>query len=83
MYQDMHIQSTGEEVSLQVSTLDSIDANGSLDFGVSTDMHTLRESSCTSCGVEQDLSAYWTPALYFMHANGSAEIVEEVGGMLA
>lgn len=46
-------------------------------------MEILRESSCTSCGVEQDLSAYWTPALYFMHANGSAEIVEEVGGMLA
>jgi hypothetical protein len=29
------------------------------------------------------MSAYWTPALYFMHTNGSAEIVEEVGGMLA
>lgn len=46
-------------------------------------MDILRESSCTSCAIEQDKSAYWTPALYFMHPNGSAEIVEQVGGMLA
>lgn len=48
-----------------------------------SDQHTLRKSNCTSCAVQQDLSAYWTPALYFMHPNGSAELVEEVGGMLA
>lgn len=46
-------------------------------------METLRESNCTSCGVMQDKSAYWTPALYFMHTNGSAQVVPEVGGMLA
>lgn len=46
-------------------------------------METLRESNCTSCAVMQDKSAYWTPALYFMHTNGSAEVVPEVGGMLA
>jgi hypothetical protein len=50
---------------------------------MNSNMQTLRESSCTSCAVTQDLSAYWTPALYFMHTNGSAELVEEVGGMLA
>lgn len=38
---------------------------------------------CTSCGVYQDNSAYWTPALYFQHANGTFEIVDQVGGMLA
>jgi hypothetical protein len=53
------------------------------DFGMNSNMQTLRESSCTSCAVTQDMSAYWTPALYFMHTNGSAELVEEVGGMLA
>ncbi|KAJ5177190.1 uncharacterized protein N7482_003067 [Penicillium canariense] len=57
--------------------------HGGGNFGMSSDMQTLRESSCTSCAVTQDLSAYWTPALYFMHTNGSAELVEEVGGMLA
>lgn len=50
---------------------------------MNSNMQTLRESSCTSCAVTQDLSAYWTPALYFMHTNGSAELVDEVGGMLA
>lgn len=53
------------------------------DFGMDSDQQTLMESKCTSCAVQQDLSAYWTPALYFMHENGSAELVEEVGGMLA
>ncbi|KAJ5688885.1 hypothetical protein N7462_003277, partial [Penicillium macrosclerotiorum] len=57
--------------------------HGGGNFGMSADMDTLLESSCTSCAVTQDLSAYWTPALYFMHTNGSAELVEQVGGMLA
>ena len=59
------------------------DANRWLDFGMSAEEDSLRESDCTSCAVTQDKSAYWTPALYFMHTNGSAELVEEVGGMLA
>ncbi|KAJ5303856.1 uncharacterized protein N7443_003516 [Penicillium atrosanguineum] len=57
--------------------------HGAGNFGMSSDMNTLLESSCTSCAVEQDMSAYWTPPLYFMHTNGSAELVPEVGGMLA
>ncbi|KAJ5318997.1 uncharacterized protein N7506_011701 [Penicillium brevicompactum] len=57
--------------------------HGSGNFGMSSNQASLRESDCTSCAVTQDKSAYWTPALYFMHTNGSAEMVEEVGGMLA
>ncbi|KAJ5649325.1 uncharacterized protein N7484_003048 [Penicillium longicatenatum] len=57
--------------------------HGGGNFGMSSDSTTLRESNCTSCAVTQDLSAYWTPALYFMHTNGSAQIVPEVGGMLS
>ena len=41
------------------------------------------QDSCTSCYVTQDHSAYWTPALYFMYSNGTAVLVEQVGGMLA
>ncbi|KAE8354231.1 hypothetical protein BDV28DRAFT_164400 [Aspergillus coremiiformis] len=52
-------------------------------FSMSADMNSLRDSSCTSCAVTQDRSAYWTPALYFMHENGDTEIVNQVGGMLA
>lgn len=40
-------------------------------------------SSCTSCAITQDMSAYWSPALYFVYPNGTAELVEQVGGMLA
>lgn len=54
-----------------------------LGFGMSSDQASLLNSDCTSCAVTQDKSAYWAPALYFMHTNGSAQVVEEVGGMLA
>ncbi|KAJ5775374.1 uncharacterized protein N7511_000385 [Penicillium nucicola] len=63
------------------SHVHSVHGGGS--FGMSSTEDSLLESSCTSCAVTQDKSAYWTPALYFMHTNGSAELVEEVGGMLA
>ena len=44
----------------------------------------LMAGKCTSCQVAQDHSAYWTPALYFQHADtGDYELVEQVGGMLA
>jgi len=50
---------------------------------MSANFESLLESDCTSCGVTQDKSAYWTPALYFMHNDGTAEMVPQVGGMLA
>ena len=43
----------------------------------------LLSSDCTSCAVKQDKSAYWTPPLYFLHQNGSAEILQQSGGMLS
>jgi hypothetical protein len=54
-----------------------------LGFGMSSSQAELRNSDCTSCAVTEDKSAYWAPALYFMHTNGSAQVVDEVGGMLA
>lgn len=54
-----------------------------LGFGMSSDQESLLSGDCTSCAVTQDKSAYWAPALYFMHTNGSAQVVDEVGGMLA
>ena len=50
---------------------------------MSSDQSSLLSGDCTSCAVTQDKSAYWAPALYFMHTNGSAQVVDEVGGMLA
>jgi hypothetical protein len=52
-------------------------------FGENVTYEDLVNADCTSCAVTQDKSAYWTPALYFKHANGSYELVNQVGGMLA
>ncbi|KAK4869454.1 hypothetical protein LT330_005836 [Penicillium expansum] len=57
--------------------------HGGGSFGMSSDQESLLSGDCTSCAVTQDKSAYWAPALYFMHTNGSAQVVDEVGGMLA
>lgn len=56
------------------------------DFGMNTtsaDLMDNYDSSCTSCGVKEDHSAYWTPALYFQYSNGTTVMVDQVGGMLA
>ncbi|KAI9667182.1 MAG: hypothetical protein M1831_001359 [Alyxoria varia] len=52
-------------------------------LSLNTKPQDLKDSECSSCEVEEDNSAYWTPALYFMHKDGTAELVEQVGGMLA
>lgn len=48
-----------------------------------SEQDTLNSSTCTACEVTQDHSAYWTPTLHFLYANGSSVMVEQVGGMLA
>ncbi|KAH6655168.1 hypothetical protein BKA67DRAFT_534104 [Truncatella angustata] len=57
--------------------------HGSSAFSESADTDELLAGNCTSCAVTQDLSAYWTPALYFEFSNGTFELVQQDGGMLA
>jgi hypothetical protein len=57
-------------------------ANGLRDLGFSSTYDDLLLSNCTSCAVLQDMSAYWTPPLMFEFANGTAQIVPQIGGML-
>lgn len=57
--------------------------HGSSSFAMKADDASLQTGDCTSCAVKQDRSAYWHPALYFMHSNGTAELATEAGGMLA
>ncbi|KAK6394058.1 hypothetical protein LTR65_001904 [Meristemomyces frigidus] len=45
--------------------------SGGSGFGFTTDFEQQRASACSSCPVKQDLSAYWTPQLYYMGANQS------------
>ncbi|GAA6021435.1 hypothetical protein JCM10207_004732 [Rhodosporidiobolus poonsookiae] len=53
--------------------------SGASNFNLEVNFHTLRESQCTSCQVKQDMSNYWTPALYFAWRNGSFTLVDQGG----
>ncbi|KAL2257868.1 hypothetical protein VTK26DRAFT_9068 [Humicola hyalothermophila] len=57
--------------------------HGSSGFNEKATYEDLINGECTSCGVVEDKSSYWAPNLYFKHADGQFEEVEQVGGMLA
>jgi hypothetical protein len=49
------------------------------DVNQNSDFNSLQTSQCSSCEVQADKSAYWTPQLYYAHANGSFEEVVNYG----
>ena len=51
------------------------------DFGSDSTFESLQQANCTSCEIQDDKSAYWTPLLYYQHKNGSFEEVPN-GGMV-
>ncbi|KAL1297177.1 hypothetical protein AAFC00_004750 [Neodothiora populina] len=53
--------------------------SGGNGFGFEMDYEQARTSTCSSCPIKQDLSNYWTPALYYQYQNGSFENVPQVG----
>jgi Domain of unknown function (DUF1996) len=61
-------------VSAHVHTI--VGGNG---FGFTMDYAQARSSKCSSCPIEQDLSNYWTPALYYHAQNGSFINVLQAG----
>lgn len=48
-------------------------------FGFNISYDQLRASTCSSCSIQQDLSAYWTPALFYEAQNGSFYRVPQAG----
>jgi hypothetical protein len=40
---------------------------------------SLQTSNCSSCEIQADKSAYWTPQLYYAHSNGTFEEVPNYG----
>ena len=40
---------------------------------------TLQQTDCSTCEVQADHSAYWTPQLYYYHSNGTVQEVRNVG----
>ncbi|KAH7021729.1 hypothetical protein B0J12DRAFT_773717 [Macrophomina phaseolina] len=56
--------------------------HGGNNFSLNTTYPDLLASNCTSCAAVQDKSAYWTPSLMFVHADGTTEVLPQKGGML-
>ncbi|ODQ56240.1 WSC-domain-containing protein [Saitoella complicata NRRL Y-17804] len=57
--------------------------HGGSNFGLTTSYEELRASDCTSCMVQEDMSNYWTPSLYWQNEDGTFQDVPQVGGMTA
>ncbi|CCX04985.1 Similar to hypothetical protein [Tuber melanosporum Mel28]; acc. no. XP_002842263 [Pyronema omphalodes CBS 100304] len=53
--------------------------NGFSQAGTNDD---LRASTCSSCSVKEDKSAYWTPNMYWEAPDGSLTALNQTGGML-
>ncbi|KAJ4324077.1 hypothetical protein N0V84_004043 [Fusarium piperis] len=53
--------------------------SGASNFGISSTYDDLQASRCSSCEVQDDKSAYWTPQLFFQHSNGSFQLVPNGG----
>ncbi|KAF4975873.1 hypothetical protein FZEAL_7396 [Fusarium zealandicum] len=56
--------------------------SGASNFGVDSSYDDLQASRCTSCEVQTDKSAYWTPQLFYQHGNGSFEMVPNGGTVI-
>ncbi|OIW32843.1 WSC-domain-containing protein, partial [Coniochaeta ligniaria NRRL 30616] len=52
---------------------------GASNIGLSSTYASLQQSECTSCTIQADKSAYWSPALYYQHADGTYEEVPNSG----
>ncbi|KAK4895020.1 hypothetical protein LTR27_006887 [Elasticomyces elasticus] len=44
---------------------------GGSNIGINSTYDTMTNSSCTSCELRSDKSAYWTPLMYYWYPNGS------------
>lgn len=53
-----------------------------VDFGINSNYNTLINSQCTSCEIQADKSAYWTPLLYYQYPNDSLVDVPHNGGVV-
>ncbi|ORY85568.1 hypothetical protein BCR37DRAFT_377247 [Protomyces lactucae-debilis] len=52
---------------------------GASGIGPNADFQSLRASDCTSCPIVEDLSAYWTPMLYYRDQNNTVQPVANGG----
>jgi len=50
-----------------------------IDIGATSTGDSLQTATCSTCEVQEDKSAYWTPSLYYQHPNGTFESVPNDG----
>ncbi|KAL9583115.1 MAG: hypothetical protein Q9203_005218 [Teloschistes exilis] len=53
--------------------------SGAINVNQGSTYETLQQAKCTTCAIQDDKSIYWTPKLYYQHANGSFEEVNNSG----
>ncbi|KAI9847201.1 MAG: hypothetical protein M1837_003065 [Sclerophora amabilis] len=53
--------------------------SGASNINIDSTYESLQKASCTSCSVQADKSAYWTPMLYYQYADGSFQDVPNNG----
>jgi hypothetical protein len=56
--------------------------NQRIDLGVNSTYATLNDADCTSCEIQDDKSAYWTPLLYYEFPNGTFVDVPQSGSVV-
>lgn len=54
--------------------------SGPPNFGPNSTFESLQNNRCTSCQVQKDKSAYWTPQLYYQQGNNGSFVEVPAGG---
>jgi Domain of unknown function (DUF1996) len=56
--------------------------SGGINIGPFSNQQSLQAANCTSCTIQADKSAYWTPQLFYQFPNGSYTIVPNGGTII-
>jgi hypothetical protein len=56
--------------------------SGPINFNTTSTFESLQAAYCTSCGIQDDKSAYWTPQLYYRYKNGTYTDVPNGGTVI-
>lgn len=56
--------------------------SGPINFNISSTYDSLQAAYCTSCSIQADKSAYWSPQLYYRYRNGSFTDVPNGGTVI-
>lgn len=76
----MHTRSLERLVHISADSKLSLQrSNYATDIDIDSTFESLQKSECTSCNIDSDKSAYWTPTLYYQRKDGSIVEVPQEG----